>query len=183
MSIDLTTLCIRPAELPDLDVCLTLDPTYSTEFVWQMDTHSNNGEISVAFRAVRLPRMMRVSYPRSARQLAWNWYGCEGFLVVELEGKVIAYAALAVRKDQGVVYITDIVVEQRYRQQGVGTALLRAVVAWGKERGMRQLIAELQTKNHPAICFYQKMGFGFCGFNDRYYANQDIAIFFVLGLR
>jgi ribosomal protein S18 acetylase RimI-like enzyme len=177
--LDLTQFCIRPAELPDLDVCLALDPTYSTEFVWQMDTYSDNGEIGVAFRSVRLPRMMRVSYPRSARQLAWNWYGCEGFLVVELEEKVIAYAALAVRKDQGSVYITDIVVEQRYRQQGVGTALLQAVVAWSKERGMRQLIAELQTKNHPAICFYQKMGFCFCGFNDRYYANQDIAIFFV----
>jgi ribosomal protein S18 acetylase RimI-like enzyme len=42
---------------------------------------------------------------------------------------------------------------------------------------------ETQTKNHPAICFYRKHGFVFCGFNDRYYTNQDIALFFAQNLR
>ena len=42
---------------------------------------------------------------------------------------------------------------------------------------------ETQTKNYPAICFYRKHRFVFCGFNDRYYTNQDIALFFAQSLR
>jgi ribosomal protein S18 acetylase RimI-like enzyme len=37
---------------------------------------------------------------------------------------------------------------------------------------------EIQTKNHPAISFAQKHGFQFCGYNERYYPNGDIALFF-----
>jgi hypothetical protein len=40
----------------------------------------------------------------------------------------------------------------------------------------------MQTKNYPAISFCQKHGMTFCGFNDRHFANQDIALFFALAL-
>jgi len=30
----------------------------------------------------------------------------------------------------------------------------------------------------PAVRLVQKMGFEFSGYHDRYYANQDIALFF-----
>ena len=39
------------------------------------------------------------------------------------------------------------------------------------------------TKDYPAICFYQKHGFAFCGFNDQLYPNHDIALLFALSLR
>jgi ribosomal protein S18 acetylase RimI-like enzyme len=54
---------------------------------------------------------------------------------------------------------------------------------WARKRGLRSIQAEATTKNYPALCFYQKLGFQFCGYNDSYYANQDIALFFVLALR
>jgi ribosomal protein S18 acetylase RimI-like enzyme len=44
-------------------------------------------------------------------------------------------------------------------------------------------MAEATTKIYPALSFYQKLGFRFCGFSDHYYVNQDIALFFVLTLR
>ena len=37
---------------------------------------------------------------------------------------------------------------------------------------------EMQTKNFPAMQFARAQGFVFCGFNDHYYTNQDIALFF-----
>lgn len=176
------SLSIRPAELPDLDKCLALDASYSTEFVWQMETHSDGQQTSVTFRTVRLPRSMRVAYPRTARQLAKNWRSCQGFLVAEL-GQVVGYAALTTREDQGAAWLTDLVIAREHRQKGVGSALVRAAADWSKQEGLSRLLAEVQTKNYPAIRFYQKLGFVFCGFNDHHYANQDIAVFFVLGLR
>jgi hypothetical protein len=41
----------------------------------------------------------------------------------------------------------------------------------------------MQPKNYPAICLAQKLGFDLCGYNDRYFANQDIALFFAKNLR
>ena len=35
-----------------------------------------------------------------------------------------------------------------------------------------------RPKNYPAICLAEKMGFELCGYNDHYFANNDIAIFF-----
>jgi RimJ/RimL family protein N-acetyltransferase len=36
----------------------------------------------------------------------------------------------------------------------------------------------LQSKNLPAIRLAQKFGYEFCGYNDQYYINQDVALFF-----
>ena len=171
-------LVVRPAELVDLDFCLTLDPSYSTEFVWQMDLHGEASRVAVTFRTVRLPRSMRVTYPHDREQMIAGWRRCDGFLVAEKEGKTIGYAALTSHAPEDSVWISDLVVERIHRRQGVGTALLNAASRWAKSRDLRWLVVEAQTKNHPAIRFCEKHGFAFCGFNDHYYANQDIAVFF-----
>jgi RimJ/RimL family protein N-acetyltransferase len=41
----------------------------------------------------------------------------------------------------------------------------------------------MQPKNYPAIQLALKLGFELCGFNDRYYANHEIGIFFAKSLR
>ena len=41
----------------------------------------------------------------------------------------------------------------------------------------------MQSKNYPAISFAQKQGLAFCGYNDRYYASQDVALFFGMTLK
>jgi len=178
---------IRPAGLDDLNLCLALDPSYSTESVWQMDLHSEDGQRAMTFRTVRLPRSMHVAYPRDRDQLVASWKRCDGFLVAlqpeTLTEGIIGYVALTTHAAEGATWVSDLVVEREHRRRGVGTALLNAAVAWAKSRGLRQALVEVQTKNHPAICFCEKLGFAFCGFNDRYYANQDIAVFFARSLR
>ena len=178
---------IRPAGLDDLNLCLALDPSYSTESVWQMDMQSEDGRRAMTFRTVRLPRSMHVAYPRGRDQFVASWRRCDGFLVaLESEahtGGIIGYVALTMHAAEGAAWISDLVVEREHRRHGVGTALLNAALEWAKSRSLRQVLVEVQTKNHPAICMCEKLGFAFCGFNDRYYANQDIAVFFARNLR
>ena len=80
-------------------------------------------------------------------------------------------------------WIADFAVARPNRRQGVGTALLAAAGRWAQEHGLLRLMIETPSKNYPAICFCLKRGFTFCGYNDRYYANQDIALFFEQNLR
>jgi len=180
---DTKNLVIRPAELADLDLCLALDPSYSTESVWQMDWDGQDSRVAVTFRTVRLPRSMRVAYPRGREQLVAGWKRCDGFLVACQFELIVGYAALSMHAAEGAAWISDLAVERAHRRQGVGAALLNAAGEWAKSRGLRRLLIEVQTKNYPAICFCEKLGLAFCGFNDHYYANQDIAIFFARNLR
>ncbi|NDJ78200.1 MAG: GNAT family N-acetyltransferase, partial [Chloroflexi bacterium] len=75
-------------------------------------------------------------------------------------------------------WVYDLVVGEPFRRRRIGSALLDQTLRWARLRDIQRLTLEMQTKNHPAICFARQHGFSLCGFNDRYYSNQDIALFF-----
>lgn len=79
--------------------------------------------------------------------------------------------------------IHQIVVSSAYRRRGIASRLVNVARQWAKEHQLNRLMIETQTKNFPLINFCQNNGFAFCGFNDRYFPNQDIAVFFSTSLR
>jgi ribosomal protein S18 acetylase RimI-like enzyme len=79
---------------------------------------------------------------------------------------------------QHTAWITDLVVSPRYRRQAIATLLLQSVQTWAVQRKNRRVLLEMSSKNNPAIRLAQKLGFEFCGYNDAYYEQQDITLFF-----
>ena len=174
---------IRQALMGDLQACLEIDGAYVTDYAWQMESHTADGQITVAFRTVRLPRSMRVEYPRDAEALAADWRLCDAFLIAERASQKLGYISLGAQRAHSRVHIGDLMVARAHRRTGVGTALIGAALRWGRERGLKQITIEVQTKNYPAIALLTKLGFTFCGFNDKHFLNQDIAIFFSRAVR
>jgi GNAT superfamily N-acetyltransferase len=170
---------IRSATAADLPHCLAIDPAFETDYVWQMDNHAHAGQIDVSFRTVRLPRPMKVVYPRDTKQLNAGWQACDEMLVADDNRSLVGYAALAKRPAQSAIWVQDLIVAKTARRNGVGSALLAGVLRWARDEKLTWLLLEVQTKNYPAIQFCQKQGLNFCGFNDHFFANQDIAVFFV----
>ena len=74
-------------------------------------------------------------------------------------------------------------IDVAHRRSGVAMALLESAQAWAESRAHRRLILEVQSKNVPAIRLAQKSGFEFCGYNDQYYLNKDVALFFAKVLK
>jgi len=171
-------MIVRPAELTDLRACLEIDHSYVTDHVWQMEERERNREIAVIFRATRLPRPMRVKYPKDYDNLLESWRRGDCFLVAEEDSEIRGYLDMSVQSWHLTGWVNHLAVARDYRRQGIGTALLKRAAEWARQQGLRRLMLEIQTKNYPAIRFCQKNGFVFCGFNDRYYTNQDIALFF-----
>jgi ribosomal protein S18 acetylase RimI-like enzyme len=99
-------------------------------------------------------------------------------LVAERDRVKLGYVSLGVQPGQRAAQIGDLVVGRLYRRTGVGSALIGAALRWARDRSLKQVVIEVQTKNHPAISLLNKLGFTFCGFNDRHYLNRDIALFF-----
>jgi GNAT superfamily N-acetyltransferase len=171
-------MIVRPAELTDLKACLEIDHSYVTEYVWQMEENERGGVVTVAFRTTRLPRSMRVKYPKDYDNLLESWRRGECFLVAEDDDEVRDYLDMSVQPWHLTGWVDHLAVASEHRRLGVGTALVKKAIEWARQQGLQKLMLEIQTKNYPAICFCQKNGFVFCGFNDRYYTNQDIALFF-----
>ena len=78
----------------------------------------------------------------------------------------------------GVAWISDLAVAPAWRRKGVATSLLATVHTWCGERQNRRVFIEMQSKNYPAIALAQKNDYEFCGYNDRYYSNQDVMLVF-----
>jgi GNAT superfamily N-acetyltransferase len=95
----------------------------------------------------------------------------------------VGYISMTLDMAPVTAWATDLVVLRRLRRQGIGSALVLAAQEWGGDRDCRRLVLEMQPKNHPAIQMAHKLGFDFCGYNDRFYANHDIGLFFAKALR
>ena len=180
---------IRPAVVQDIETLIALDHNYISDYVWQMEMkHTEAGAneetaVGVGFRQIRLPRSVRVEYPRHPSALAETWKDYSGLLVAVFEGEPVGYIALMLGIAPLAAWVTDIAVKRRLRRQGIGTGLVLSAQVWGLQHGCRNLILELQSKNYPGIQLAYKLGFDFCGYNDRYFTNHDIALFFAKALR
>ena len=74
--------------------------------------------------------------------------------------------------------MNDLVVDELWRRKGIASSLFQAVRDWGLARKYSRITLEMSSKNYPAICLAKKLGFEFTGFNDNYFFNNDIALFF-----
>ncbi len=177
-------MIIRLAEeAEDIQSCAMLDHNYVTTHVWQMDAREQPDGTSVIFRRVRLPRILYGRYPRSLDELMIREEQGDAVLVAQDEGQIVGYLHLVVQDRESTGWARNLAVTPHLRRRGIGTALVQTAADWLRQRNVSQLLLEMTTKNYPAICFAQKLGFSFCGYNDRYYANQDIALFFAKSLR
>lgn len=75
-----------------------------------------------------------------------------------------------------VLYFTDfdgeletIAVERGYRGQGIGGLLLDAMLDFGREKKLEQIVLEVRPSNQPALALYQNRGFVPCGIRKNFY--------------
>ncbi len=170
---------VRPVIASDIPTLTSLDHNYTTEYVWQMVFQSERAEgQSINFRKIRLPRPVRVEYPHSPRTLSKEWEQRSGILVALLGKQAIGYSSLMLNRIPSTAWVTDLVVARSLRRQGVGSALILASLEWAMNTDSDYMVLEMQPKNIPAIQLAQKLGFEFCGYNDLYYPDHEIAIFF-----
>jgi len=174
---------IRPTVANDLSRLMGIDHSISSESVWQLELRRETGQVTAVFREVRLPRSISVSYPHNPFALADDWAGKSMMYTALLGQEPVGYICLLERGKESVVYITDLVVNAGHRRQGVASTLLSAAQDWASGRSHRRMILEMPSKNLPSIRLAQKFGYDFCGYNDHYYLNQDVALFFGRALK
>lgn len=176
---------IRDGLEDDIAVCLALDHRYKSDHVWQMNMEENGGAWQIAFKTQRLPRSMEAIHEADERRLRLALPPEQAFLVAleKTSGELLGYLAMRNDPVYRAAWIQDVVVAAPYRRGRIGSRLVNVARGWANEHSLTQITAEAHTRNYPAIAFYQHLGFKFCGFNDRYFPNHDIAVFFTQPVR
>ena len=171
-------ITIRSAKPEDLKSLSLFEHGYYTDYVWQMSLDISSEKVQSTFQRVRLPRKVFVSYPRKRETIFQDLDHVEAMLVAVYDDKPVGYIKLLAHEKSGVARISDLVVASPIRCQGIASGLIVASMDLSTNRGFHTLVMEIQSKNDPAIKMANKMGFNFCGFQDHYFPNQELALFF-----
>ena len=119
----MTTFEVRPANASDLLQLMNLDHSCQSDYVWQLELRREVGQITASFREVRLPRSIKIGYPRDPRALADEWTRYDAILVAIYEGNAIGYTGILQERAAASARVTDLVVAPEQRRKGAGSAL------------------------------------------------------------
>ena len=174
---------IRPAMINDLPVLSAIDHSFETLYTWQMDRNIDTSQIVINFREIRLPRTVRVEYPRPLDFFSPEVFQQSIILVALLNGAPVGYIRLKEEAEPRTAWVTDVAVRADARRQGIASVLILAAQDWAAQRNLRRVVIEMQSKNVAAIRMVAKLGYEFSGYNDHHYVSQDIALLFGRYLR
>jgi GNAT superfamily N-acetyltransferase len=176
-------ILVRSVVSPDIEILARFDHTVRTKKVWQMDQNMSENGIKTGFKEADLPREMKIQYPHSPEILLDRWKDFSIVLVGCIDNAPIGYLTMSTMYAPEMVWVKDLVVNHGWRRKGIGTTLIQAAIDWAKTRRFFRMTVEMSSKNYPAINMANNLGFEFSGFNDNYFMNNDLALFFARYLR
>ena len=92
------------------------------------------------------------------------------YLAALSDGQVVGYAGLWKVFDEG--HITNIAVHPEFRGNGIGAALVAALVDLAQREEILRMTLEVRKGNHVAQNLYRKFGFTVEGVRKAYYADN-----------
>lgn len=92
-----------------------------------------------------------------------------GFACLDDGGSPVAYAGMLTVLDEG--QVTNVATHPACRRQGLGDALLTALLAEARLRGLATVSLEVRESNCAAISLYEKHGFSVVGKRNHFYKN------------
>ncbi len=204
MTLEIT---FHPGTYGDIEPCYRMDHTTETDRVWQMTIQQNDfGAVAVAFKQEYLPRPVDLTHTADRRRLVDDPDAGRLWVVArryepeppplppaEIEDNVImaapppkppviGYVVARYDETQEVVWVDDVAVTPEYRRNRVATRLLDGVRQWAREQGAHRMLVAIPTKHVPMMTLAGQLGLTFCGYNDQYFLNHDIAVMFGIRL-
>ena len=89
------------------------------------------------------------------------------YYVAEKDGKILGGCGVLMIAGEG--NITNVVIAPEARNQGIGTAMLRHLMAEGDREGLTAYTLEVRISNVAAIHVYEKLGFESAGIRPGFY--------------
>jgi len=95
-------------------------------------------------------------------------------LLIEHDDEPVAMLLARPDPAAGTLRIVDLRVDYDYRRQGMGTALVYALIQQAREQALRAVAAETLSNNQPAGALLARCGFQLSGVDTRRRSNHDV---------
>jgi ribosomal protein S18 acetylase RimI-like enzyme len=174
---------IRPAVSSDIPELMRFDHTVETTHIWQVACTKDEHQMEFHFIESKLPRPLRLVYPKRFEEMADNWTKHSLFLTARMNGNLAGYLILSIDYDTRIATITDLVVNTPTRNQGIASGMVISVLNGLRNKGLRKLSIAIPVRNHAAISLVKRLKMDFNGFIDHYFINQDGALIFTMAIR
>jgi ribosomal-protein-alanine N-acetyltransferase len=148
------TIAIRPMQLADLEPILDLTATCPEAPQWQLSAYSSY-----------------LGPPPEPPLLRTGIVAINPEMPNPIQG--FAAATLLLDGEQNFAQLDSMAVNPNARRQGLGSALLEAVLAWAAQNGARHFSLEVRASNTAAIRLYERFGLRTEGRRPRYYAHPE----------
>lgn len=174
-------ICIRYRPLEwarDQESLARLDVSFTTDVIYEVTPGPSS------FVLIERP----VDPPLEKRyDVAWEALTAATFAVVaEADGQLLGVAAATLSSWNRRAEASDLYVDRDARRRGAGAGLVNELRARARGLGARCLWLETQNVNVPAIRFYLRQGFHWCGLDTALYDPRliagETAVFFALAL-
>ena len=173
-------LTLRPARWPqDVAALSELDTSFVTDRIYRpvLDGFTFHLDETAIAPPLRKQYEFRLDDPEERQ----NW---DYIVIGEEGGQIAGIAAAQYAAWNRRVIIHHLYVTPAFRGQRIGTKLLDSLDAFARAAAARCLWLETQNINYPAIQFYLRSGFRFCGFDESLYPPEDleqeeIALYFI----
>ncbi len=112
------------------------------------------------------------SNPWTRQMYVWelqNRSVCHIYVVRTASCPVIGFCAFWLVFDE--IHVNNVAILPQFRGRGIGSALLRHVLAEGRRLGARRATLEVRASNDGARRLYERLGFYVAGIRPRYYTN------------
>ena len=149
--------------------------TYTSDSHYKAQLVEDENGFSFNFKKEKLPEILNRDCYDTLFQPYWNDVSAYGVFEDEESAEPIAVLELAREEWNNRLVITQLLVDENQRGNGIGKMLIDKTVEIAKEEDFRLITLETQTCNIPAIEFYKKCGFSFAGTNLHFYSNDDIS--------
>ena len=174
---------IGAATLDEMTQITQIDLSFESDYVWKTQMLEGLDSFESSFQRIRLPKTIRVSYQAYSAANMENLIRQRQILSVRYEENVIGYVRLEQDETVNRLVIKTGGVMPEYRNKGVGTVLLDQICDIARHNRIRSLVCMVQAKNDPTIRFLLARGFVFCGYQEFFFRNMEIGLFFSKNIR
>lgn len=160
------------------DDMLALEHFVTSRHAYKLDIRNEENSSQFTFQRIRLPREINLAYPRDEEALLAHWKLADLVFVGTVEDHLLGYMVLDVNHLPKTVQVTDLVVVNDARRNGIGSAMLAVCETWAQANKYSRVLLDIPLRNDPMVRLAQKMGYAMSGFMDQYFPNHDPAVFF-----
>ncbi len=166
------------ATMADYPLLKRINLDFDSNYVWQSQMNDDVNEYSITLKNVKLPKTIHVPFQANDENNLEMTIKLNEIILIRTDRQEIGFIRIEQDELAHRIILRNGGLKPEYRRQGIGTIMLGQIEEIARQNNITQILCIIQAKNDSAIRFLTAKGFRLSGFEEFYFPNMEIALFF-----